>query len=230
MKQNVLDQGEYNGKLTTLPMGISENDIPYFGYKIKAQNTEKKIAYLGTLVRTRKIDFLVRSFSFVVRQYPGAKLMLIGGGADDEDVLFLKREIAKYNLEKSILITGFLEQKEAWNLIRDADVCVSPLNPIPILICGFPTKLIEYMAMGKACVVNDHPEQKKIIAESGGGICVPYDEAQFADAIIELLKKPEDAAVMGRKGYIYVSQNKNYSNILKIFENTAMRVCKDRIR
>jgi glycosyltransferase involved in cell wall biosynthesis len=230
MKQNVQSRGQYNGKLTTLPMGISDNEIPYFGYKKLAHKTEMKVAYLGTLVRTRRIDFLVRSFSFIVKQYSQAKLMLIGGGADDDDISFLKKEIAKFNLEKNISITGFMDQKEAWQLIRDADVCVSPLNPIPILTCGFPTKLIEYMAMGKACVVNDHPEQKKIIAESGGGLCVPYEEDQFANAIMELLRKPEDAAEMGRKGYIYVSQNKNYSSILKIFENTAMIVCKGNVR
>ena len=39
-------------------------------------------------------------------------------------------------------------------------------------------------------MANDHPEQRQVIEDSGGGICTAYDEEQFANAIVELLEGP----------------------------------------
>ena len=60
------------------------------------------------------------------------------------------------------------------------------------------------MAMGKPVVVNDHPEQSLIIAESGAGCCVAYDEAEFAEAVVYLLQNRELAVEMGKKGREYM--------------------------
>ncbi len=51
-------------------------------------------------------------------------------------------------------------------------MCACRRSP-EILRAASPTKLVEYMAMGKAVVANDHPEQKRVIEESGAGYCVP---------------------------------------------------------
>ena len=75
------------------------------------------------------------------------------------------------------------------------------------------TKLIEYMALGKAVVANDHPEQRLVIAASGSGICTRYAEEPFADAIIRLLKHPNQAVEMGIKGKRYVAEHRIYSKI-----------------
>ena len=53
------------------------------------------------------------------------------------------------------------------------------------------------MALGKAVVANDHPEQRRVIEESGAGICVPYAEQPFAAAIVRLLEDPDDGATHG---------------------------------
>ncbi len=67
--------------------------------------------------------------------------------------------------------------------------------------------------MGKAVVANDHPEQRLMIEQSGGGYCVPYQEKAFAAAIIRLLEAPDTARVMGQRGRQYVLENRSYVKI-----------------
>ena len=166
------------------------------------------IVYLGTLLRERRLGFLLRAFKKVRDVVPTAKLYFLGKGESPEDEESLVEESIRLGIDDAIVFTGYLPMEEAWEYIRRADVCVSPFFPTPILNSTSPTKLIEYMAMGKAVVGNSHPEQSLVIEESGGGICTPWDESEFAQAINTLLKDPVLAAEMGRKGRRYVELNR----------------------
>ena len=142
---------------------------------------------------------------------------------EDEDVL--RAEVSKHGLRNSVVFTGFLPMKEAWKYISEADVCLSPYFPTPILQSTSPTKLIEYMAMGKPVIGNEHPEQKLVIQESGAGICVPWEERAFAKAITEVLADPEMARKMGEKGRRYVEQQRTNSVMADVVEREYLRIC-----
>ena len=229
MKKDIARHGIPLDKMTSVPMGVSLKDIPYNvrsskNKKIIKPSNEKWIVYLGTLNRTRRIDFLIRVLYKVLKKIPEARLILVGKGGNPEDEEFLKKEAKRLDILKYIIFTGFLPMKEAWEYIREADVCVSPYYPIPILLSTSPTKLVEYMAMGKPVVANDHPEQRLVIEQSGGGICVPYDENAFAEAIIQLLNDPEKAKEMGYRGRQYVEKYRCYSKISEIVENKYFQI------
>ena len=74
------------------------------------------------------------------------------------------------------------------------------------------------MAMGKAMVANEHPEQKVVISESKAGICVRYEEDAFAEAILHLLRNPKKTKEMGIRGRTYVSKKRNYGQLAKQVE------------
>ena len=79
------------------------------------------------------------------------------------------------------------------------------------------------MALSKPTVVNDHPEQRFVIEKSGGGICVPYNETDFARAVVYLLKHPEIRKTMGAKGKRWVLDNRTYSKISDLVEKEYYR-------
>ena len=227
MQKDIAKQGIPKEKMTPVPMGVSTKEIPFFGYKTvqNRPNKEKIVLYLGTLMKLRNMGFLVRAFEKVLRKEENTKLYLIGGGDDHSDEQALKNEAKSLGIGNAVFITGFLPQQEAWEYVKDANVCVSPIYPTPIYNCGSPTKLIEYMAMGKAVVANDHPEQSLVISESKAGICVPYEEDAFAQAILYLLKHPEEAKEMGIRGREYVEKHRGYEQIADLVETTLSRVC-----
>lgn len=227
MKRDIMVEGISEENMTSVPMGISIKETPFFGYEPKQDEPNKKkiVLYLGTLTKARKMDFLIRVFEKVLRGDKNVKLHLVGGGEDPSDEQILKDEAKRLGIESAVFLTGFVPQQEAWAYVKEADVCVSPYYPTPILNSTSPTKLIEYMAMGKAVVANDHPEQRLVISESKAGICVSYEESAFAEAILHLLNHPNEAKEMGIRGREYVEKYRSYEQIADLVERKLLQVC-----
>jgi glycosyltransferase involved in cell wall biosynthesis len=227
MKKDIALQGISEEKITPVPMGVSTQEIPFFGYKTEQNRPDKEkiVLYLGALSKVRKIEFLIRAFEKVLSKEESTKLHLVGGGDDPSEEQALKDEAKRLGIDNAVLITGFLPQQEAWQYVKYANVCVSPIHPTPIYNCASPTKLIEYMAMGKAVVANDHPEQRLVISESNAGLCVPYEEDRFAEAVLHLLNHPGEAKEMGIRGREYVEKHRSYEQIADLVETKLLQVC-----
>ncbi len=225
MKEDVASHCIHREKITAVPMGVDRNIFSdeQYGREAGLNLGNNAIVYLGTLIRARKIDFLIRVLGYVRKERSGAMLYLVGKGEDREDIAVLEREANRLGLAEAVRITGFLPQGEALKYVKYASVCVSPFYPTPILNSTSPTKVVEYMALGKPVVANDHPEQRKVINESGGGICVPYDERSFAEAILKILSDQESAKKMGESGRRYVLAHRSYERIADIVENRYYR-------
>jgi glycosyltransferase involved in cell wall biosynthesis len=201
-------------------MGVDLGAIPIF------RETDHKMAgkkymvlYLGTLAKFRRLDLIIRAFAMVLKDLPNSQLVFVGAGEEDGDEEYLVKQAQQLGILDNILLTGFLPQERAWKYVREADVCLSPFYPTFILLSTSPTKLIEYMAMGKPVVANEHPEQSEVLMESGAGILVQWSEKSFADAIIYLLKHPKQAKIMGEHGRAYVENNRSYRKLAATFEN-----------
>lgn len=228
MKEDVAAQGIPKGKLTPVPMGVSLSRVPYSAEIADGslpRGSDKMVVYLGALNKVRKIDFLIRAFSEVLRRVADAKLYLVGSAAEPAEAEELEELAVKLGIRDSVIFTGFLPMAEAWRYVGQAAVAVSPFYPSPILRSTSPTKLVEYMAMGKPVVVNDHPDQKKVISESGGGICVPYDERAFAAAIVKLLTNSEEAKAMGIRGRRYIEEHRSYAVLATQLEQRYRELC-----
>ena len=217
MKQNYIRCGIDASKLTAVPMGIDMDAVK--GIHSTPESSDV-IAYLGSLAKPRKIDFLVRVLERVKIRRPQASLLLIGSGEKYTDENFLIEYAKSRNLDKDVCITGFLPRKDAWNKAKTATLCVSPIVPSATLACSSPTKLVEYMALEKVSVANDIPDQKALIEQSGAGVCVNYNEQQFADAVIYLLEHPKVRKEMAKKGKSYIDRYRNYRVIADLVDKT----------
>lgn len=221
MKKDVIGEGISADKITSVPMGIRFTNTPGHSNKPKKNRHNTKIVlYLGTLVKVRRMDFLIKAFQKVLFQVPSAKLYIIGDSDNPDDVQKLKNEAKRLSIGSQIVFWGFLPMQEAWEFVKDANVCVSPFYPTPILNSTSPTKLIEYMAFGRPVVANDHPEQSLVINESQGGLCVKYLEEEFAKAIVTLLNDNEKAEEMGHNAMRYVEKYRTYQKIAQSLDET----------
>ncbi|MCD4677980.1 MAG: glycosyltransferase family 4 protein [Desulfobacula sp.] len=213
MKKDIAEQGISPNKMTSIPMGVQLEKI---GQSILSNNTskkEKRILYLGTMAKERHLEFLLKVHKKLLITVPETKLYMVGDDDDPQILPFLKKTARELCIHDSVIFTGFIPRKEAWELIKDAQVCLSPFYPTFILNSTSPTKLIEYMALAKPVVANNHPEQKLVISESKAGICTPWDEDAFAKAIQELLNNPDLAHQMGKAGRIWVQKHRSYDTL-----------------
>jgi glycosyltransferase involved in cell wall biosynthesis len=202
-------------RMTAVPMGV---DLDRFATPPAAASDDRLrgrrvIAYLGTCERVRRIDFLFEVVAHLARSYPDITLLLIGDAIEDDDKAWLRRRIAEIGVADHVVITGWLPQSAAQSYLASAEVALALMAPDPLLDSTTPTKLVEYLAMGKPVVANDHPDQRKVIEDSGAGVCTAFDPAQFAQGVSQILSMRDAPATMGLRGKAYVANNRSYAII-----------------
>ncbi len=78
------------------------------------------------------------------------------------------------------------------------------------------------MALGIPSVANDIPDQKRVIAESGAGLCVTMEARPFEAAVLELLNDGALAARFALRGPPYVKTHRTYdilgNNVAKTYK------------
>jgi polysaccharide biosynthesis protein PslH len=105
-------------------------------------------------------------------------------------------ELRELDGRDGIWVTGTVP--DVGVLIRSAQVCVNPM----LAAGGMQNKLIEYMACSKAVVASSVANEG--IRAPGDTLIIADDPAQFADAVIRLLKAPENATRLGATARKYV--------------------------
>jgi len=215
MKEDLAKEGIDPNKMTPVPMGVDLRDMPDISEidPCRARREGPLLAYLGTLSALRHLDMLVRVLALVRKSHPEAYLILVGDGDLPTDRSIIEDEAARCGLTEAVQITGFLPREEALRLVSSADVCLSPFYPSMVLASTSPTKLVEYMALGRPVVASEHPEQRLVVDASHCGICVRWDEEAFASAICEIVEDPKEAHSMGERGRAYVLSERTYAKI-----------------
>lgn len=153
------------------------------------------IAFIGNLGYYPNIEaakYLVqRILPLVLGEFPNIKILLAGARPDSE-VLSLKN--------KNVTVKGWLKDiREAYS---QATLMVAPL----FNGSGQQNKILEAMAMKVPCVTTTLVNQA-ILAENGKQIIVADDEKAFAEAIIQLLKDPEQRNRISQNARLFVENN-----------------------
>lgn len=218
MRDDIEAKGIRADKMTPVPGSLVMSRVPY-KREANPRAPGKDILYVGTLIRERKLEFLIRVLARLGPRHTDAKLVLVGSGENPEDEAVLRAEIEACGLEKArVVFAGRVSRSNVWAYIEQAAICLSPYSPSFILNSTSPTKLIEYMAMGRPVVANVHPEQSRVLRESGGGIDVAWDEGAFADAIGRLLDDERLCFEMGLRGRKWVEENRSAKVLADVVE------------
>lgn len=212
MKRDLMALGIAPAQMTPVLMGVASGMLDWAA-RNNVEVEPGKVVYIGTLASVRKLDMIVRAFALVVKDLPQAKLYLVGDGDFPHEREGLERLVHDLGLSGSVVFTGFVPMEQAWLHAKSAAVCLSPFYPTPVLASASPTKLVEYMALGRPIVSNDHPEQSEVIKASGVGICVPWDDKEFASAITWVLRNKDEAELQASRGPEWVRNNRVYAKI-----------------
>lgn len=215
MKRDVVARGVAPAKVSPVPMGIRADKVGSAADARAPSREAPLLLHLGIILRIRSPEFLLGVLRRVRERYPRATLAFVGEGQTAADRQALEAEIERLGLREAVTITGFLPMEQAWDWVKRADVCLSPFRPIPVLESTSPTKLIEYLALARCVVANEHPEQSLVLAQSGAGRAVPWDEAAFAAEICRLLDDPAQAQALAARGPDWVRRHRTYDAIAR---------------
>ncbi len=228
MRQDVGARGIDLSKLTPVPMGISAAEIPTQNPDRGASTGELTLAYLGTLNTQRRLEMLIDMLALLRQRGLPARLVMIGGGDEPADLPRLQQRAADLGLRGHVEFTGLLPRAAALARVRQADICLSPFFPTPVLRSTSPTKLVEYLALGMPVVANNQPEQRYVLKQSAAGLCVPWGARHFARAVAWLAaRSANERHDMGERGRQWVLAHRVYPRIADAVEAKYRELLED---
>jgi len=222
MRNNLMALGIPFDKMTPVPMGVP-NRLVHWVANHTPVVVPGLIAYIGTMAASRRLEMVLDAFALVHARRPDARLVMVGDGIYPRDLTVLKTYALELGIADCVTFTGFISMDKAWEIAAGAAVGLSPFYPDQVLNVSSPTKLVEFMAVGRPVVANHHPEQSEVLADSRAGLSVDWDAKAFSEAIIWLLEHPAEANEMGKNGSAWVSEHRTYSliadNVWNVYDN-----------
>jgi glycosyltransferase involved in cell wall biosynthesis len=163
MKDELVGRGIDRDKILVNPNGVDpERYSPEIdGSHIRAQYSldgKTVVGFIGTFGKWHGAEILVKAFGRLLQKYPEyqgrVKLFMIGDGIT---MPLVKENIDKFSIKDSCILTGLIPQEEGPKYLAACDILVASHKPNPdgTPFFGSPTKLFEYMAMGKGIVASD---------------------------------------------------------------------------
>lgn len=213
MLEFMAGKGVVRDKMTAVPMGVDTElfaSLPVLETRPEKLAGRPVLAYLGALGQSRQSDFLLHVLQRVREQLPDAMLLLIGEGASEDERRWIRARIAELGLEEHVWLTGWMPQHEALQLLRCADVGLSPVPRGELFDVSSPTKAVEYLALGLPCVGNDIPDQRLVLERSCAGLCVKMNAEDFAAAALRILGDADYAAALRARGPAWAAKNRSY--------------------
>ena len=214
MRDWLAGQGIENGRMTAVPMGV---DAALFERATIAPSPDPRldgrrvVLYLGRIAQSRRSGFLLDVAELLRAALPEVLLVIAGDAPSPDEMAWMREAIASRGLTHHVLLTGWLAQREALGYAVRAEVGLSPIPRGSLFDVSSPTKLVEYLALGIPGVANDIPDQARVIADSGAGLCVPMEAPAFAAAVRRLLHEPGLAAACGARGPAWVRAHRSYA-------------------
>jgi glycosyltransferase involved in cell wall biosynthesis len=122
------------------------------------------------------------------------RFLLVGSGAERNEVERIVREAGAEQQQQRVIFTGAVAHERVPALLDACDVLVSPHVPLAdgSEFFGSPTKLFEYMAMGKGIVASRLGQIADVLVDEETALLVePGDAHALSEAIMRLSKSPE---------------------------------------
>jgi glycosyltransferase involved in cell wall biosynthesis len=157
------------------------------------------------------------------------RFMLIGDGllrAETEEGL------SKVKGSQAVIFTGLIPHANVPAYLDASDILVSPQIPNadgqPFF--GSPTKLFEYMAMGKAIVASDMDQLSSVLSHGNTAWMVtPGSDTELANAIEYLAGRPELRSLLGRNARAAALESHTWrQNALRLLSQTDLAFGTDR--
>jgi glycosyltransferase involved in cell wall biosynthesis len=169
------------------------------------------LLFIGRLEKRKNIEGIVEAYEILKEKYNIAhKLVLVG-----KPGFGFSRDAMSRVLRKNIIFTGFVSEKEKYNLLQNADVFL-----FPTFYEGFGLPVLEAQSAGVPAVTSNISSLPEV---GGDGVmyCDPHDPKSIADAVYKVISNQglkDDIIKKGYENVLRFSWSKCAEQIKKIVD------------
>lgn len=184
-------------KIPSYLIPITVNLRYFTNIKTDLAKKELKIFYGGSFGKKDGLEYLINAFDEVSKVHNNVQLILTGMGHKlDMDRIFAQIENVQH--KDRILYKGFLATDEYYKTLNECDIfCMTRVNT-EFANAGFPFKLGEFLASGKAVVatsVGDVPNY--LFNDVNAMVIKPDSTEELIKALLLLIEHPEKRLALG---------------------------------
>lgn len=205
LKQELIERGVASEKIVCYPNCIDpllfdpERFTPEDRIHLRAKHDiapdATVLTFVGTFGQWHGVDILAQAIDTLIRDHETWLLthkvhfLLVGDGSKMADV---KRILGAGLHTSYVTLTGLIPQREAPAYLAASDILLSPhvANQDGSRFFGSPTKLFEYMAMGKAIIASDLEQIGEVLRPGLHAGDLPTRAPENHDRALGLLCEP----------------------------------------
>jgi glycosyltransferase involved in cell wall biosynthesis len=208
MADELIGRGVPSSKILVNPNGVEpDRYAPEIdGSTIRKQfDLEGKlvIGFIGTFGPWHGAEVLARAFGDLLNRHPhyreSVRLLMIGDGVKMPEVVAV---LESADVTRETVLTGLVPQADGPRYLAACDILASPHVPnadgTPFF--GSPTKLFEYMAMGRAIVASDLDQVGEILEHGRAAqMTIPGSVESLVTGLRTLIEDPARRSALGRE-------------------------------
>lgn len=166
--------------------------------------------YIGSFSRYEGLLFLIEAMPDILVRFPGARLLLVGGGRDEEAV-----RAAAQRAGVAVVVAGRVRQERVRDFYSLIDVFVLPRRRIRLTELVTPLKPLEAMALGIPVLASDIGGHAELVNDGETGLLF---KAESSESLVEqasrLARDPALRAQLGAAGRRWVESERLWDRIV----------------
>lgn len=211
-----------NSPLAETGRSPDEREVTTLRRSLGLQDGSVVVLYTGTFEAYQGLELLLDAMIRVVREEPRARLLLVGGHA--EQVRAAKAQAQERGLSERVRFTGQLPPSEMPLYLAAGDVLVSPRSTGS----NTPLKIYSYLRAGKPIVATRLLTHTQVLDDEVAMLTAPEPDA-FAGGILTTIRDEEEARRRGENArrraeelYSYDAYLERTRRVLEFFEGPTV--------
>lgn len=231
LRSDLVSRGYAADKFTVIPNAVNIEQFQLCGPKDAVLEAElglvgcEVLGFLGSFYAYEGLDLAVRALAQVHQQAPQLRLLLVGGGPQEQQ---LKQLVQELGLQDKVIFTGRVPHADVDRYYSLVDLLLYPRKSMRLTDLVTPLKPLEAMAQGKLVLASDVGGHKELIRDGDNGYLFPADDVSaLAAKMLQLLAVRDDWPQVLQRGRQYVEDVRNWrvsvSHYLPLYQRLTER-------
>ena len=182
------------------------------------------VGFIGSFYAYEGLDLLIEALPTVLRDIPQARILLVGGGPEEQKLKALTRRLG---LEQAVRFIGRVPHGDVQRYYSIVEVLAYPRRAMRLTDLVTPLKPLEAMAQGRLVLASDVGGHRELIRDGVNGALFRAGSADaLARSLVGMLRGQPPAAELKKNGRAFVERERTWQNSVARYEPIYSRLAR----